>query len=58
MHVADLTANGFAIAVASYLLIRLEGQINNLSSSINKLNTIISSKLGVAIDTDSSREYQ
>ena len=42
--------NGFAIAVAAYLLIRLEKQINNLSNSINKLNTIISTKLGVVID--------
>jgi len=46
--------NGFAIAVAAYLLIRLEKQINNLSSSINKLNTIISTKLGVVIDNDNS----
>lgn len=46
--------NGFAIAVAAYLLIRLEKQINNLSSSINKLNTIISTKLGVVIDNDDS----
>lgn len=46
--------NGFAIAVAAYLLIRLEKQIANLSSSINKLNTIISGKLGIAIDTDGS----
>ena len=46
--------NGFAIAVAAYLLIRLEKQINNLSSSINKLNTIISTKLGVVIDADGS----
>lgn len=48
--------NGFAIAVAAYLLIRLEKQINNLSSSINKLNTIISTKLGVVIDTDNSEK--
>lgn len=58
MEVTDLinlaVNNGFAIAVAAYLLIRLEKQIANLSSSINKLNTIISAKLGVAIDTDSS----
>lgn len=58
MQVTDLinlmVNNGFAIAVAAYLLIRLEKQIANLSSSINKLNTIISAKLGVAIDTDSS----
>ncbi len=46
--------NGFAIAVAAYLLIRLEKQINNLSTSINKLNTIISTKLGVVIDSDGS----
>lgn len=60
MQVTDLinliTTNGFAIAVAAYLLIRLEKQIANLSSSINKLNTIISAKLGVAIDTDSSND--
>ncbi len=60
MQVTDLinliTTNGFAIAVAAYLLIRLEKQIANLSTSINKLNTIISAKLGVAIDTDSSNE--
>ncbi len=46
--------NGFAVAVSAYLLIRLEKQINGLSSSINKLNTIISAKLGVALDVDSS----
>jgi len=46
--------NGFAVAVSAYLLIRLEKQINSLSSSINKLNTIISTKLGVALDVDSS----
>ncbi|WP_317119560.1 YvrJ family protein [Clostridium neonatale] len=46
--------NGFAIAVAAYLLIRLEKQINNLYNSINKLNTIISTKLGVVIDNDDS----
>ncbi|WP_236898329.1 YvrJ family protein [Clostridium beijerinckii] len=48
--------NGFAIAVAVYLLIRLEKQINNLSSSINKLNTIISTKFGVVIDNDDSNK--
>ena len=46
--------NGFPIAVAAYLLIRLEKQINNLSTSINKLNTIISTKLGVVIDNNDS----
>ena len=47
--------NGFPVAVAAYLLIRLEKQINSLASSINKLNTIISAKLGVVIDSDSDR---
>lgn len=42
--------NGFAVAVAGYLLIRLEKQINSLSNSINKLNTIISAKLWIALD--------
>lgn len=46
--------NGFPVAVSAYLLIRLEKQIVSLASSINKLNTIISAKLGVAIDTESS----
>lgn len=46
--------NGFPIAVAAYLLICLEKQINNLSTSINKLNTIISTKLGVVIDNEDS----
>ncbi|GEP66857.1 hypothetical protein CBE01nite_46250 [Clostridium beijerinckii] len=46
--------NGFPVAVSAYLLIRLEKQIVSLSSSINKLNTIISAKLGVAVDTESS----
>jgi len=44
--------NGFPVAVAAYLLIRLEKQIISLSSSINKLNTIISTKLGVVIYND------
>ncbi|MBE6087083.1 MAG: YvrJ family protein [Clostridium beijerinckii] len=48
--------NGFPVAVSAYLLIRLEKQIVGLSSSINKLNTIISAKLGVAIDTESSTD--
>ena len=42
--------NGFPVAVSAYLLIRLEKQLNSLSASINKLNTIISTKLGVVID--------
>ena len=44
--------NGFPVAVSCYLLIRLEKQINSLASSINKLNTIISAKLGVVIAND------
>jgi hypothetical protein len=48
--------NGFPVAVAAYLLIRLEKQIISLSSSINKLNTIISTKLGVVIDNDVSSD--
>ncbi|MBC8060600.1 MAG: YvrJ family protein [Clostridiaceae bacterium] len=40
----------FPVAVTAYLLIRLEKQIIGLTSSINKLNTIISTKLGVVID--------
>jgi len=40
----------FPVAISAYLLIRLEKQIVGLTSSINKLNTIISTKLGVAID--------
>jgi len=36
---------GFPIAVAAYLLIRIEGKLDNLASSINKLSTILSIKL-------------
>lgn len=43
---------GFPVAVSAYLLIRLEKQITTLTSSINKLNTIISAKLGVVIQTE------
>ncbi|HBJ2621218.1 YvrJ family protein [Clostridium botulinum] len=42
---------GFPVAVSAYLLIRLEKQLNSLSASINKLNTIISTKIGMVIDT-------
>jgi hypothetical protein len=48
--------NGFAVAVSAYLLIRLEKQIIGLSNSINKLNTIISTKLGVVIDAAGSSD--
>lgn len=43
---------GFPIAITAYLLFRLEKQILILSNSVNKLNTIISVKLGVLIDDD------
>ena len=43
---------GFPVAISAYLLIRLENKIVGLTSSINKLNTIISTKLGVVIDND------
>ncbi|MBK1811544.1 YvrJ family protein [Clostridium sp. YIM B02505] len=47
----NLIANvGFPVAISGYLLIRLEKQIIGLTASINKLNTIISTKLGVVID--------
>lgn len=42
----------FPVAVSAYLLIRLEKQINNLTSSVNLLNTIVSAKLGVIIDNN------
>ncbi|GIM28427.1 hypothetical protein CPJCM30710_10930 [Clostridium polyendosporum] len=46
----NLIANvGFPIAVSAYLLVRLEKQLIELTSSINKLNTIISTKPGVVI---------
>ena len=41
---------GFPVAVSAYLLIRLEKQITTLTSSINKLNAIISTKLDVVIE--------
>ena len=54
-ELVTLVANvGFPVAVAAYLLIRLEKQITTLSASITKLNTIISTKLGVVIDDDTA----
>lgn len=47
-----ITNAGFPVAVSAYLLIRLEKQIIHLTSSITKLNTIISTKLGVVIDDE------
>ncbi|QAA35271.1 YvrJ family protein [Clostridium manihotivorum] len=47
----NLVANvGFPVVISAYLLIRLEKQIISLTASINKLNTIISTKLGIVID--------
>lgn len=37
---------GFPIAVAAYLLIRIESKMDSLSASINQLSTILSIKLG------------
>ena len=48
--------NGFPVAVSAYLLIRLEKQLCSLSASINKLNTIISTKLGVVIDPEDDKK--
>lgn len=50
--VSLITNIGFPMAVTAYLLIRLEKQIVSLTSSINKLNTIISTKLGVVVEND------
>jgi len=36
---------GFPMSVAAYLLIRIEGKLDVLSASINKLSTILSIKL-------------
>jgi hypothetical protein len=41
---------GFPIAVAAYLLIRIESKIDNLSSSINQLSNILSIKLNINDD--------
>ena len=43
---------GFPVTISAYLLIRLEKQLASLSAAINKLNTIVSTKLGVVIDTN------
>jgi hypothetical protein len=41
---------GFPVAVAAYLLIRIESKMDNLSSSINQLSTILSIKLNINDD--------
>lgn len=42
----------FPVIVAAYLLVRIEKQINKLTSTVNVLNTIVSTKLGVVIDNN------
>ncbi|EOC99401.1 YvrJ family protein [Caldisalinibacter kiritimatiensis] len=39
-HIANL---GFPIAVSVYLLVRIEGKLNNLTQSINELSKVIAS---------------
>ena len=52
-ELVNLIANvGFPVAISAYLLMRLENQIMTLTFSINKLNTIISTKLGIVIDNE------
>ena len=52
-ELVNLIANvGFPVAISAYLLIRLEKQIMTLTFSINKLNTIISTKRGIVIDNE------
>lgn len=52
-ELVNLIANVcFPVAISAYLLIRLEKQIMTLTFSINKLNTIISTKLGIVIDNE------
>lgn len=52
-ELVNLIANvGFPVAISEYLLMRLEKQIMTLTFSINKLNTIISTKLGIVIDNE------
>ena len=41
---------GFPIVVAAYLLIRIESKLDSLSTSIDKLSTILSIKLGGSDD--------
>ena len=52
-ELVNLIANvGFPVAISAYLLMQLEKQIMTLTFSINKLNTIISTKLGIVIDNE------
>ena len=53
----NLIANvGFPVAISAYLLIRLEKQIMSLTYSINKLNTIVSTKLGIVIECEENNK--
>ena len=53
----NLIANvGFPVAISAYLLVRLEKQIMSLTYSINKLNTIVSTKLGVVIEDEKNHK--
>jgi hypothetical protein len=45
---------GFPIAVAAYLLIRIESKLDSLASSINQLSTILSIKLAGSDDRKSA----
>ena len=50
-ELTNLIANvGFPVVVSGYLLLRLEKQIVALTSTINNLNTIISTKVEVPLD--------
>ena len=53
----NIIANvGFPVAISAYLLIRLEKQIMTLTYSINKLNTIVSTKLGIVIECEENNK--
>lgn len=43
---------GFPAVISLYVLVRLEKQLINLTASINKLNIIISTKLGFIVPND------
>ena len=45
----------FPVAICSYILIRLEKQLVHLTSSVNLLNTIVSTKLGIVIKTEKEK---
>lgn len=55
---ASIVGNlGFPVVITAYVLIKLEKQLSSLTSSINKLNTIVSAKLGIAISTDNDDNH-